>query len=108
MVYDGDTDPSLNSFYVQNYTASLGLPEKQPWRPWTLDGKTKVGGYVTSYEGPVDVVTIRGAGHMVPTYQPHAAFEFFKQWIRNQPLKPYAPPPSSFGHSGQSAEQIIV
>lgn len=68
-MYNGDADPGLNSFYAQNWTAALGYAEKEGWRPWTLDGKQAVGGYVTRYAHDFDFLTIRGAGHMVPEYQ---------------------------------------
>jgi len=72
-VYNGDTDPSINYLVTQNWTAALGLPVKESWRPWTLDGKKRVGGYVTRYEGGLDFVTIKGSGHMVPQFKPPAA-----------------------------------
>ena len=56
----------LRSFVSQNWTVALGLPETQSWRPWTLDGCKRMGGYVTRYEGDFDFLTIRGSGHMVP------------------------------------------
>ena len=43
LVYNGDTDPGLNSFYAQNWTAALGYDEAEAWRPWTLDGKVAIG-----------------------------------------------------------------
>ena len=59
----------LNSFYAQNWTSALGYAETQEWRPWTIDGKEAMGGYITRYEHDFDYLTIRGAGHMVPEYQ---------------------------------------
>ena len=51
----------------EEWTSGLGLNESEPWRPWTIDGKQQMGGYVTRYEakGSLDFLTIRGAGHMV-------------------------------------------
>jgi serine carboxypeptidase-like clade 1 len=81
LVYNGDTDPAITSFAAQNWTSNLGLDVKEDWRPWTLDGCKRVGGYVTRYKGGLDFLTIRGAGHLVPTYKPDAAFAFMKHWI---------------------------
>jgi hypothetical protein len=39
LIYNGDTDPGINSFISQNWTANIGLTERSSWRPWTLDGK---------------------------------------------------------------------
>jgi len=60
MVYSGDTDVSVNVFSSQNWTRGLGVKEKQGWRPWTLDGRRAVVGYVTQYEKDFSFVTIRG------------------------------------------------
>jgi len=64
-VYNGDTDPGINSFVAQNWTVALGLEETEAWRPWTLDGCQRMGGYLTSYAGDFAFLTIRGSGHMV-------------------------------------------
>ena len=91
LVYNGDADPGLNSFYAQNWTAALGYKEKEGWRPWTLDGKKAMGGYVTRYEHDFDYLTIRGAGHMVPEYQSRSSLEFLKRWLRNEEFQMYSP-----------------
>jgi len=85
LVYNGDTDPGINSFVTQdiyvNYLRSVGIPQKQTWRPWTLDGRRRVGGYVIEYEGNFAYLTIRGSGHMVPEFKPAAAYKFLNAWI---------------------------
>ena len=89
LVYNGDADPGLNSFYAQNWTAALGYEEKEAWRPWTLDGKEAMGGYVTRYVHDFDYLTIRGAGHMVPEYQSRSSLEFIKKWLKNEEYQGY-------------------
>ena len=84
LVYNGDTDPSINSFLALNWTSHLGLEETEEWRPWTLDGKDYLGGYVTRYKGDFDFLTIRGSGHMVPQYKPKVTFAFLKKWLANE------------------------
>lgn len=87
LVYNGDTDPAITSFATQNWTSHLGfdeLPQDGHWRPWTIDGCQQMGGYVERYEGMFDFLTIRGAGHMVPTYKPAASFAFLKAWLRDE------------------------
>lgn len=76
LVYNGDTDPCLDSLTAQNWTESLGFKETEEWRPWTIDGKQYMGGYVTRYENNFDFLTIRGSGHMVPEYKPKVTLEF--------------------------------
>jgi len=87
LVYNGDTDPAITSFATQNWTSHLGFTELEDnghWRPWTIDGCQKMGGYVERYEGGFDFLTIRGAGHMVPTYKPAASFAFLKAWLNDE------------------------
>mmetsp|Transcript_15072 Transcript_15072/g.20182 ORF Transcript_15072/g.20182 Transcript_15072/m.20182 type:complete len:404 (-) Transcript_15072:454-1665(-) len=89
LVYNGDTDPGINSFVAQNWTSALGLEETESWRPWTLDGCQRMGGYVTRYEGNFDFLTVRGSGHMVPTYKPEAAFEAIGRWVADEAWQSY-------------------
>ncbi|GAB5370145.1 hypothetical protein AAMO2058_001466800 [Amorphochlora amoebiformis] len=91
LIYNGDTDPGLNSFIMQNWTRALGLEEAQSWRPWTIDGKSRMGGYVVRYKGDFDTLTIRGSGHMVPEFKPRASLEFLTRWLRNEDWKTYNP-----------------
>ena len=91
LVYNGDTDPSINSFVAQNWTMQLGLREEEEWKPWTIDACRRMGGFVNRYEGSFDFLTVRGAGHMVPTYKPEAAFAFLKSWIGGVAYPEYDP-----------------
>ena len=96
LIYNGDTDPGLNSFFGEWWVNSLGLKVSEQWRPWTLDGGTEVAGYVpkfssTSSKGSFDYLTIRGSGHMVPQMKPRAAFEMLKAWLHGNDYKPYVP-----------------
>ncbi len=113
LVYNGDTDPAITSFATQNWTSHLGFDELAKdkhgndgsWRPWTIDGCQKMGGYVQRYEGDFDFLTIRGAGHMVPTYKPEASFAFLKAWLVDDGDYPVfdanctQPPPNGFQSS---------
>lgn len=92
LIYNGDADPGLNSFVGENWTSGLGLREQESWRPWTRDGKIKMGGYVTRYQGNFDFLTIRGSGHMVPEYKPDAAFVFLQAFLRNEEYPRYVKP----------------
>jgi serine carboxypeptidase-like clade 2 len=50
----------------------------------------QVGGWTVVYEG-LTFVTVRGAGHTVPTSQPKLALELFMSFLANQnlPSKPF-------------------
>lgn len=84
LIYNGDTDPAITSFAAENWTSHLGFNESQHWRSWTIDSCQQTGGYVTRYEGNFDFLTIRGAGHMVPTEKSAATFAFIGAWINDQ------------------------
>ena len=84
LIYNGDSDPSINYLATQNWTSYLGYKELQEWRPWTLDGKDYMGGYVTRYEHDFDFLTIRGSGHMVPQYKAKETVEFITRFIKNE------------------------
>jgi len=114
LVYNGDTDPGINSMVTQDkYTAyfdSNGVSETEAWRPWTLDGKQRMGGYVTTWAGPshgFQFLTIRGSGHMVPEYKPAATLAFLTAFVLDKDFLPYMALPSSrmqsraHSHSGR-------
>jgi hypothetical protein len=96
LVYNGDTDPGINSMVTQskyfNYFDSIGVMEKEAWRPWTLDGKERMGGYVVTYPGDFHYLTIRGSGHMVPEYKPAATLAFMSAFVKGEEYKPYVKP----------------
>jgi hypothetical protein len=50
-----------------------------------------MGGYVTRYEREFDFLTIRGAGHMVPTYKSAATFTFLQAWIQGKEYLTFDP-----------------
>eukprot|EP00928_Gymnodinium_smaydae_P024388 TRINITY_DN19742_c0_g1_i1.p2 TRINITY_DN19742_c0_g1~~TRINITY_DN19742_c0_g1_i1.p2 ORF type:complete len:536 (-),score=111.61 TRINITY_DN19742_c0_g1_i1:66-1673(-) len=110
LIYNGDTDPGLNSFVGEDWTSGLGLREVESWRPWTRDGKRRMGGYVTRYEGGFDYLTVRGSGHMVPEYKPEAAFAFIGSFLRGEEYPRYVPPAQGQGEgpAALAAAQAVV
>ncbi|WCJ41536.1 Serine carboxypeptidase 1 [Euphorbia peplus] len=78
-IYSGDTDgrvPVTSSRYSIN---KMKLPVKTPWQAWYTN--EEVGGYVVAYEG-VTFVTVRGAGHLVPSYQPERALSMISSFLK--------------------------
>ena len=58
---------------------------KDDWRAWEVNNQ--VAGYVTSYGGgSFSFATVKGAGHMVPQFQPVNAVEMFRRFINEEPL----------------------
>ncbi|KAI3922163.1 hypothetical protein MKX01_005852 [Papaver californicum] len=82
-----DTDgrvPVTSSRYSIN---NIATTVKTKWHPWYT--QKQVGGYAGEYEN-LTFVTIRGAGHFVPSYQPARALTFFKSFLQGKL------PPSTF------------
>ena len=94
----------IDDYKYFEYFDSLGVGASRPWRPWTLDGRQRMGGYVVSYPGDFHYLTIRGSGHMVPEYKPAASLAFLRAFVQNKPFPEYIPPPSGrvqrSAHSG--------
>ncbi|CAH2051017.1 unnamed protein product [Thlaspi arvense] len=83
-VYSGDVDgrvPITSTKYSLN---KLMLPVKTAWYPWFLD--EEVGGYTQVYKGDLTLVTVRGAGHLVPSYQPPRALSLIQHFLAGIPL----------------------
>ena len=65
----------------------------QEWRPWYNDlWPDMPAGYVTSYnvtghpKNDFHFLTIRLAGHMVPTFQPASSISFFSRFLQGKPF----------------------
>ncbi|KAI6675925.1 hypothetical protein NL676_036721 [Syzygium grande] len=78
-VFSGDTDGRVPVTSTQRSLSKMSLPTKSPWRPWYLGGE--VGGYVQVYKGDLTFVTVRGAGHMVPSYQPKRGLSLISHFL---------------------------
>lgn len=61
----------------------LDFPLKESWRPWVFGetGPTIVAGMVVQWEGNITHATIRGGGHMIPTYKPYSAYLMIKRFL---------------------------
>ncbi|XP_017215597.1 serine carboxypeptidase-like 26 isoform X2 [Daucus carota subsp. sativus] len=82
-IYSGDADgrvPVIGSRYC---IEALGLPLKSPWRSWFHN--QQVGGRIVEYEG-LTMVTVRGAGHLVPLNKPSEALSLIHSFLSGQPL----------------------
>ncbi|KAK7316632.1 hypothetical protein RJT34_00247 [Clitoria ternatea] len=83
----GDTDakiPVTSSRYAIN---TLKLPIQVAWYPWYSE--EEVGGYVVEYKG-VTFVTVRGAGHLVPSWQPARSLTMILSFLSGS-LPPASP-----------------
>ncbi|KAL3515254.1 hypothetical protein ACH5RR_022156 [Cinchona calisaya] len=75
---NGDTDSVVSVTTTRYGLNKLELSVKTPWYAWYTKGE--VGGYVVEYEN-LTFVTVRGAGHFVPSYQPARALTLFSSFL---------------------------
>jgi len=85
LVYSGDVDACVPYNGSEEWTRNLGLPVSEAWRPWLVNNQ--VAGYVTVYSAnSFTFLTVKGAGHMVPEYQPEAALNMITRWTAGTPF----------------------
>jgi len=79
LIYSGDVDSCVPYVGTEVWTRELGYKEVTPWAPWTV--QEQVMGYVTYYDKSFTYLTVKGAGHMVPQYQPEAALNMITRYL---------------------------
>ncbi|TVU21048.1 hypothetical protein EJB05_30659 [Eragrostis curvula] len=82
-LYSGDADgrvPVIGSRYC---VEALGLPIKTQWQPWYLN--KQVAGRFVEYQG-MTMVTIRGAGHLVPLNKPDEGLALIDTFLLGKQL----------------------
>eukprot|EP00076_Gallus_gallus_P028299 XP_015151901.2 lysosomal protective protein isoform X2 [Gallus gallus] len=86
LVYNGDVDMACNFLGDEWFVDSLCQKVQVARRPWlyTVGGENQIGGFVKEFTN-IAFLTVKGAGHMVPTDQPLAAFTMFSRFIKNEP-----------------------
>ncbi|XP_076438729.1 lysosomal protective protein-like [Babylonia areolata] len=88
LVYNGDVDMACNFLGDEWFTDSLGQQVVKTRSEWTYTdevGSTQVAGFVKAFD-KLTFVTVRGAGHMVPTDRPRPALKMFINFITNKPF----------------------
>ncbi|PUZ56882.1 hypothetical protein GQ55_5G380000 [Panicum hallii var. hallii] len=82
-LYSGDADgrvPVIGSRYC---VEALGLPIKTKWQPWYMN--KQVAGRFVEYHG-MTMVTIRGAGHLVPLNKPEEGLALIDTFLLGKQL----------------------
>jgi carboxypeptidase C (cathepsin A) len=85
LIYNGQDDFVVNTAGVLNYLNGLNYERIAEWKRarkqiWTIHGSVKGWAKVA---GNLWFVLVNGAGHMVPTDQPEAAFNMMGHFIFN-------------------------
>ena len=78
MIYSGDTDGAVPTIGTRMWINKLNLGIVSPYRSWVV--KEQIAGYTILYTG-LRLVTIKGAGHMVPQWKPAAAQHMLLSWL---------------------------
>ncbi|XP_072412937.1 lysosomal protective protein isoform X2 [Chiloscyllium punctatum] len=86
LVYNGDVDMACNFMGDEWFVESLQQKVTVNRRTWLYDDGNgdQVGGFVKEF-GNLAFLTVKGAGHMVPTDKPLAAFTFFSRFLHKEP-----------------------
>lgn len=82
LIYNGDIDMACNFLGDEWFVESLGLQVKEGRRMWHQGGQ--VGGFVKRFTN-LDLVTVRGAGHMVPEDKPAPSLQMITSFLFNKP-----------------------
>uniref|UniRef100_UPI00358F43DC lysosomal protective protein-like isoform X1 n=2 Tax=Myxine glutinosa TaxID=7769 RepID=UPI00358F43DC len=86
LFYNGDVDMACNFLGEQWFVESLQQKVEVQRRPWLIGKVTnQVAGFVKEFTN-LSLLTVKGAGHMVPTDKPEAAFAMFSRFIQKQPF----------------------
>jgi len=86
LVYNGDFDTMCNYLGDEWFVDSLQQPIKSPSTEWYYagsGGSKQVAGFVKKYKN-ITFVTVKGAGHMVPSDKPNPALVMFSNFISGE------------------------
>ncbi|XP_015683311.1 lysosomal protective protein [Protobothrops mucrosquamatus] len=88
LLYNGDVDMACNFLGDEWFVESLQQKVEVARRPWIFtdeDGQDQIGGFMKEFTN-IAFLTVKGAGHMVPTDRPRAAFNMFQRFLARQPF----------------------
>merc|ERR1719498_628855 len=83
VIYSGDDDAVCATLGTQYwmYDDKWGLEVTNQWRAWDVDGQ--VAGFRVDF-GLMSLITVHGAGHMVPVTQPDRGLELFRRFVMDE------------------------
>ncbi|XP_074558556.1 serine carboxypeptidase-like 34 [Curcuma longa] len=83
-VFSGDTDGRIPVTSTRYTLRKLGLKTVREWTPWY--DHQQVGGWTIVYDQGLTFVTVRGAGHQVPTFAPRQARQLLRSFLLDKQL----------------------
>ncbi|XP_019151845.1 PREDICTED: serine carboxypeptidase-like 11 isoform X1 [Ipomoea nil] len=84
LIYSGNADLYVNSFYAETWTKSLNYSVINDWRPWRMNNR--IVGYTRTFSNNMTYAKILGSDHIAPTITPAECFIMFKRWISHEQL----------------------
>lgn len=90
LIYNGDVDQACNylgdQWFIEAFALKNQLPVTKPRADWRY--MTQIAGYAKKFDNnagfSVDLITVKGAGHLVPTDRPGPALQMIANFFRNQ------------------------
>ena len=79
LLYSGNVDAVVPYVETEEYIKQIGWKQTSEKTP-LVNVRGSLMGWQVEYEG-LTYVIINGAGHMVPTDKPNAAYQMFKKFI---------------------------
>ena len=83
MIYSGDVDGAVPTIGTRMWIRKMNLAILEPYRSWFVN--EQVAGYTIGYSG-LRLVTVKGAGHMVPQWKPAQAHHMLLSWLQGSRL----------------------
>jgi Serine carboxypeptidase len=85
LVMSGDQDTVINFMQTEGWIHALGRTRLRSWHSWSYRRResvnAQVGGFGADYEG-ISFRTVKGGGHMVPTFSPAPALQLFRDFLK--------------------------
>ena len=81
-LFSGTEDAVLPTLGTMRWINKLGFTIENEWTQYIVDDQ--VAGYVQKYTEGLVIVTVKGAGHMVPQDQRASAFKIFDSFIKGK------------------------
>mgnify|MGYP001950227642 CR=1 FL=1 len=81
-LYSGDFDDQVPYTDTEKNVDTLRRIKAGGWSSWNV--KDQHGGFYQVYDANFTVITVKGAGHMVPTNQPKASYQLFSNFVNGK------------------------
>lgn len=92
-IYNGMEDGCIPHNMIEDFVQRMGFPELTAWHPFygsdSAGGSRVAAGYATAYGGDakdLQFITIKDAGHEVPTFKPDISLALLTAFLNGQPL----------------------